>query len=132
MKKLEYISLLLFFGFSCSHESNNTEDSLKQKSTIKSKSIPYSSSRTHTVEPSYNDENINLQYNHKVYSYDVSGTDDEGNYVDGSIEISGKYGSGTVEDDNGNEKSIDVEWTGNGTLGGTDEDGNFYELEVNK
>jgi hypothetical protein len=50
--------------------------------------------------------------------------------VSGTIDINGKYGSGIIEDEDGNEKRIDVEWVGKGELEGTDEDGNSYELEV--
>lgn len=65
------------------------------------------------------------------YNYDVNGTDVDGNNVSGSIDVQGRYGTGTIEDEDGNEKEIDVEWTGKGTLEGTDEDGNTYELNSN-
>jgi hypothetical protein len=64
------------------------------------------------------------------YNYDISGYDNNGNAVSGNIDIQGRYGSGTIEDQDGNQKSIDVEWVGNGELEGTDEDGNSYEFEV--
>ena len=45
--------------------------------------------------------------------------------------MQGKYGNGTIEDENGNEKSVDLEWTGKWQLEATDNDGNTYTLEVN-
>lgn len=64
------------------------------------------------------------------YNYDISGEDEYGNSVSGNIDIQGKYGSGYIEDEDGNEREIDVEWVDYGVLQGTDEDGNSYELEV--
>jgi len=64
------------------------------------------------------------------YSYDISGTDQEGNFVNGNVVMNGKYGSGYIEDEEGNEKYLDVEWVDYGLLEGTDEDGNTYDLEV--
>lgn len=64
------------------------------------------------------------------YEYSVSGVDENGNYVEGDVEVSQDGGSGTVSDEYGNEKEVDVEWTGNGELEGTDEDGETYDLEV--
>ena len=53
------------------------------------------------------------------YNYDISGSDEDGNSVNGNIDISGKYGSGYIEDEDGNEKYIDVEWIDYGVLEGT-------------
>ena len=64
------------------------------------------------------------------YNYDVSGYDENGNPVEGNIDVSKHGGSGYIQDKDGNEKSIDVEWTGKGELEGTDKDGNSVELEV--
>jgi hypothetical protein len=44
--------------------------------------------------------------------------------------MQGKYGSGTITDDDGEEKDVDVEWTGYGTMEATDDDGNSYDLEA--
>lgn len=66
------------------------------------------------------------------YNYDISGSDENGNGVYGNINIQGKYGSGYIEDENGNEKYVDVEWIDYGVLEGTDEDGNSYEFDVDE
>lgn len=66
------------------------------------------------------------------YNYDISGSDEDGNSFNGNIDIRGKYGSGYIEDEDGNEKYIDVEWVDHGVLDGTDEDGNSYEFEVDE
>jgi hypothetical protein len=94
--------------------------------------------KSYNSNNSYNNnnyhENNNYKYEYRTgsngnYNYDVVGTDNNGNNVSGNIDISGKYGSGTIEDENGNNKDIDVEWSGNGILDGTDNDGNTYDLE---
>jgi hypothetical protein len=65
----------------------------------------------------------------KYYGYSVSGYGNN-NSVYGDISVNKNGGSGTIYDENDNEISIDLEWTGKGTLEGYDEDGNYYELEV--
>jgi hypothetical protein len=86
-----------------------------------------------------NNSNNNYKYEYRngtsgnyEYNYDVEGSDENGNSVTGNINIQGKYGSGTIEDENGNERDVDVEWTGNGTLEATDDEGNTYELNPEK
>lgn len=66
----------------------------------------------------------------EIYEYEVEGTDELGKYVKGFVETSGKYGEGYILDDYGNKISIEVEWTGNSELQGTDNDNNEYELKV--
>jgi hypothetical protein len=46
------------------------------------------------------------------------------------MNIEGKYGAGKIEDEQGNEYDIEVEWYDYGKLKGTDENGNTYELTV--
>ena len=72
------------------------------------------------------------KYNYKhngYYNYDVSGYDENGNYVSGNVDIN-KSGDGYIVDEEGNEKHIEVEWVGYGVMEGYDEDGVYYELEV--
>lgn len=106
-------------------------------------------STVYTVSGSYEDtyqgtnydetyhEDSNYKYEYRTgtsgnynYNYDIEGYDNDGNSVNGNIDISGKYGNGYINDDNGNEKSIEVEWVDYGKLEGYDEDGNYYELEA--
>ena len=64
------------------------------------------------------------------YNYDVSGYGD-GGYVSGNIDASGdRYVDGYLTLDDGTQVSFDGEWTGKGEIEGYDENGNFYELEV--
>lgn len=63
------------------------------------------------------------------YNYDVSGYGD-GGYVYGNVDVSGKYGEGYIYNENGDELYVDVEWVDNGVLEAYDEEGNWYELEV--
>lgn len=65
----------------------------------------------------------------KTYDYSISGYGNS-NSVYGDITVDKQGGDGYIYDEDGNEKLIDVEWIGNGTLEGYDEDGNYYELEV--
>ncbi|HAE78214.1 hypothetical protein JC794_10095 [Morganella morganii] len=64
------------------------------------------------------------------YNYDVSGTNDNGNSVEGNIDIQGKYGSGVITNTEGEEVDVDVEWDDYGVLVAEDEAGNSYDLEV--
>jgi hypothetical protein len=68
--------------------------------------------------------------NSRNYSYDVSGYDENGGYVYGSIDVTREGGDGYVYDEEGNEKYIQIDWTGKGELEGYDDDGLSYELEV--
>jgi len=85
------------------------------------------------------DEFSEYKYNHRSgtpgnyeYNYDISGEDEDGNSVTGNVDIRGKFGSGFITDEDGNEKSIDVQWIAYGILNGTDEDGISYEFHVNQ
>lgn len=64
------------------------------------------------------------------YNYDVQGFGG-GQYVTGNIDASGdRYVDGYLTLDDGTEVYFDGEWTGNGEIDGYDENGNYYELEV--
>lgn len=64
------------------------------------------------------------------YNYDVEGYSDSGDYFYGEIDTNGKYGEGYIYDDYGNEIYVETEWVGNGEIEAYDEDGNYYEFEV--
>ncbi len=81
-----------------------------------------------------NDYEINAEYKYnykdgEYYNYDISGYDEDGNYVSGNVDID-EYGDGYIEDEYGNEKYIEVEWVDWGVMEGYDEDGVYYELNV--
>ena len=63
------------------------------------------------------------------YNYDVSGYGDTG-FTYGNIDTSGKYGEGYLYDEDGNEVYVETEWTDYGVMEAYDENGNYYELEV--
>ncbi len=69
------------------------------------------------------------KYGDNQYNYDVEGYSD-GDYVSGNVDTNGKYISGYLTDENGDEKSFDGEWTSYGEIEGYDEDGNYVELAV--
>lgn len=81
-----------------------------------------------------NDYEINAEYKYnykdgEYYNYDISGYDEDGNYVSGNVDID-EYWDGYIEDEYGNEKYIEVEWVDWGVMEGYDEDGVYYELNV--
>lgn len=91
-----------------------------------------SSDENYHTDPDYKYEYRTGSSGNYEYNYDVSGTDYDGNGVYGNIDMQGKYGSGYVENDNGEEIYLDVEWVDYGVLEGIDEDGNSYELGVDE
>ena len=66
----------------------------------------------------------------KEYDYDVSGYDEEGNYVTGSVTVDQDGGTGILYDENDNEIEINVDWDGYGELSGEDDNGTSYDLET--
>jgi hypothetical protein len=65
------------------------------------------------------------------YDYSVSGYGN-GEYVSGSIDASSgsRDVDGYITLEDGREVSFEGEWVGKGEIEGYDEDGNYYELEV--
>jgi hypothetical protein len=65
------------------------------------------------------------------YTYEVTGEGDNGS-VSGTVDAwNGQRDvEGTIIDENGDEKSFEGEWSGNGEIEGYDEDGNYLELET--
>ena len=87
--------------------------------------------------PLYRTSNYQRQYKYTqrfgnsgnyTYYYNISGEDENGYYVEGEMVINGKYGTGTVINEDGEEVELDIEWYDWGRAIGTDEDGNEYEL----
>ena len=105
-------------------------------------------SASNKSEYSNNNESINSEYtldeNEQIYkyesrsgangnygyNYDIDGYDEKSNYVTGNVDMNGKYGSGTIENAEGEEVSIEVEWFDWGQMTGEDENGVTYELGV--
>lgn len=88
--------------------------------------------KSYHIDPNYKYEYRTDGSDFYEYNYDITGSDENGNSVYGNIDIEGKYGGGYIEDDYGNEKYIEVEWVDYGVLEGVDEDGNYYEFEVDE
>lgn len=133
MKNYVLILVVGMCFYSC-NDTPKTKVSSPSYQYTQPTSIPYNqrTSTTPNIGSSsgykYNsrDRGTTGEYN---YNYDVSGYGEDG-YVTGNIDIEGKYGSGYLEDEDGNEIEIDVEWVDYGELEATDENGNTYELEV--
>lgn len=66
------------------------------------------------------------------YTYDVFGTDKNGNDITGTITIEGKHGDGILIDTDGNEIEVTVEWIDYGKLKATDVNNIEYLLKVSK
>ncbi len=133
MKSVIFL-LVIFTFYSC--ESKRTKLEPTYQETNHSGSYNNNSQNLYNPDNNYH-KDPNYKYEYRTgtsgnyeYNYDISGSDEDGNNVSGNIDIEGKYGSGTIEDEDGNEKNIDVEWIDKGVLEGTDEDGNSYDLEV--
>lgn len=128
------IFILLFAVFGCKKEQPQLQPQSFYKETITSEDI-----KTITPEEAKTfHKDIDYRYEYRTgtsgnyeYTYDVNGSDEEGNSVSGTINIEDKYGAGTLTNSNNEEIDIQAEWISNGKLKATDENGNEYELEVN-
>lgn len=65
------------------------------------------------------------------YTYDVIGTDEQGNEVTGQVDVEGKSGNGIITN-NDEEIPVEVEWSGHGILKAVDREGNEYQLQTAK
>lgn len=106
--------------------------SCEKKSSKKGQTIYNSAETTNTTLESSSNVHVDDQYKYEhrtgtsgnyEYNYDVSGDG-----VEGNVDMQGKYGSGTITDEEGNEKEVEVEWVDYGIMEATDEDGNTYTL----
>lgn len=127
MKK-SFLYLVVFFLIAC---KNNREEVKQQEET--QHFVPLSeevTKETYHTDTTYKYENRVGVSGDYQYTYDVSGTNENGDAVTGTITVRDKYGEGTVTDEAGNEIDVEVEWIGKGILKATDDEGNEYELEV--
>ncbi|MBB3106513.1 hypothetical protein FHS24_001014 [Psychrobacter luti] len=152
LNKKILIAISLFFLSSCSSDNDFTseDEELSSDYIISNEVLDSEDSEDYfenaelvssdpSIDENYFLEDINTSYQYEdrtgtvgdyTYNYDVSGQDSFGDEVVGNIDISGKYGNGTITDSEGDEKNIDVEWTDYGILEATDDYGNTYEMEV--
>ena len=67
------------------------------------------------------------------HSYDVSGEDENGNELEGTIysDNGERNVSGELTDENGNEYEFDGQWDGHGQISGETEDGVSVDLSTN-
>lgn len=71
-----------------------------------------------------------LKYGTDRYNYDVYGHNYDGIDVVGNVDTNGKFVSGVLFDDDGDEIYFEGEWTGHGEIAGFGDDGEFYDLRV--
>ena len=137
MKKLILLVAVVLVIWMCSRKNETAH--IPPSASSQSVQSVYNSTYNVENDASIQDHHTDREYKYEYrtgptgsyeYNYDVTGTDEYGNEIGGNIDISGKYGTGTIEDADGNEKAIDVEWVDYGVLEATDEDGNTYEMEV--
>jgi len=134
MKKLHYflVTALLVICVGCRNkedQSNQFQQSIYTDNSVSSAQDEVSADTYH-IDSDYKYEYRTGTSGSYEYNYDVNGSDYDGNDVSGNISVSGKYGEGTIEDANGDERDVEVEWVRYGVMEATDEDGNTYELEV--
>ncbi len=135
MKIILFIAIVLLVAIGCKNQEENVEVFERQGtygSTTKQTADEKVSAATSSyhADPDYKYEYRTGTSGNYRYNYDVNGSDPDGNDVSGNISVSGKYGEGIIEDANGDERDVDVEWVRYGVLEAIDEDGNTYELEV--
>ncbi|WP_264520952.1 hypothetical protein [Flavobacterium sp. N1994] len=125
--KNSYFYILLLFFVACKSNPENQPQEEPQGFTPHSEAV---------VEETYHTDTT-YKYEHRTgtsgdyqYNYDVSGTNQDGDEVTGNVTMQDKYGEGILNDDDGNEIEVKVEWDGYGKLKATDNDGNEYELEA--
>lgn len=94
---------------------------LSQLTPIKRNSITNTPNSTYIPA-----SNTTYVYTGSRGGYDVSGSGD-GQYVNGYVDSDG---DGYITLENGSEVSFDGDWTGNGQLDGYDENGNYFQLDV--
>jgi hypothetical protein len=88
--------------------------------------------KTVHVDTTYEYEKRTGTSSHYEYTYEVVGTDEQGNELTGEIEVKGKSGTGVITNSNNEEIPVEVEWSGHGILKALDEEGNEYELQTTK
>ncbi len=132
MKYLLFFFTICFFLGCKSGSRDSSQDSVRHLMEEQRPNTDVNSENNHHVDPNYKYEFRTGESDDYSYNYDINGYDSEGNFCEGNIDISGKYGSGYITDESGNEKYVDVEWVDWGVMEGIDEDGNTYEFEVDQ
>lgn len=124
--------LLLLFVSACRKETTTNPTDVTEDVTIEysvENPVQHDSETRHT-DSQYKYEFRSGESGEYKYHYDVTGTDADGNTINGAVDVSGKYGNGVIEDTDGNEVEVSVEWVGQGELRAEDSDGNVWDLEV--
>lgn len=122
--------LSIFLGVATILYSCKKEQKSEAKNLYNSEGTAGSIGSTYHTDSDYKYEYRTGTTGNYEYNYDVTGEDADGNEISGNVDMNGKYGSGYITDDNGNEKEVEVEWVDYGRMEATDEDGNTYEMEA--
>lgn len=131
--KIKIILLLLLFSFfGCKEKAKilPVESAEEEKiPIIKVVSNPEKEETFH-VDTTYKYEYRTGESGSYQYHYDVIGEDSEGNVVNGTIDVEGKYGIGNLNDEFGNKINVTVEWIDYGILKAIDKNENIYQLKA--
>lgn len=120
--KTYYFFLLAGIALSC----KNKEPELQEHWV----SNPENEEETIYIDTSYKYQQRTGKSGNFIYTYTVSGSDDDGNEVNGSVEMDGEHGSGFITNDIGNQQKIEAKWNGYGILKAVDGEENQYDLKV--
>lgn len=144
MRKTIFVLLISIICIGCDNHHKTSTSFYSQNSRNESKNpkiqasdelfATYLSNLANVEIEAINDdyEESSFKYNYKngdYNNYDISGYDEDGNYVSGNVDID-EYGDGYIEDEYGIEKYIEVKWVDWGLMEGYDEDGIYYEFNV--
>ena len=113
---------------------DDVEIEFSETESVSNSFIPALSDTVPAYNSTYHTDN-SFQYEYRTgvsgnynYNYDVSGTDDYGEDVSGNLDMQGKYGSGYIVNEAGDEVEVEAEWMDYGVIEATDYYGNTYEL----
>lgn len=122
---------LLFIFSSCKEDKKDIVRYDVDETKLQDFGEEFQSSETSKDISQYNYEYVAAEPGNYQSHYDVVGSDLKGNDVTGYIDVEGKIGKGTLEDEMGNEIEVEVvEWVDKGELKAVDQEGNVWELIV--
>lgn len=122
---IKFISLgLLICTVSCKKEIQNIKTEKKLTTEISSKKDALKKIISTNSEPSYHIKTSNSKFNHKI-----SGKDENGNQVNGVINLEDEIGIGVLKKDDTNEIEIVSEHISSNRIIATDINGYHYKLK---
>lgn len=138
IKKITYIIAIGIVGCKNEEQPQSHPQQEKIQSFYAEDAITPDDIKTITPEEAktfHKDKEFQYEYRtgtsgHYEYNYLVHGNDQNGNQVEGEINIQGKYGAGVISNKEGDDIEINAEWIRPKKLKATDKEGNEYDLEA--